>query len=68
MKKLNTWKNLKSVQKLLREYTDGTKAKLDSSVLVLELVKDTDEETLILSDGIKLTSLSVSLSALLLRA
>ncbi|MCY7286303.1 MAG: helicase [Cyanobacteria bacterium CAN_BIN43] len=68
LKKLNTWKGIKSVQKLLRDYTDGTKAQLENSTFVAELVKDTDEKNLILSNGIKTTSLSISLSAMLLRA
>jgi hypothetical protein len=68
LKKLNTWKGIKSVQKLLRNYTDGAKAELETSVFVAELVKDTDEKNLILSDGIKPSALSISLSALLLRA
>lgn len=68
LKKLNTWKGMKSVQKLLRDYTDGAKAQLDTPTFVLDLVKDTDEKNLILSDGIKPASLSISLSAMLLRA
>ena len=68
LKKLNTWKGIKLVQRLLRDYTDGAKSQLDTPSFVSELVKDTDEKNLILSDGIKPASLSVSLSALLLRA
>ncbi len=68
LKKLNTWKGIKSVQKLLRDYTDGAKAQLETSAFVTELVKDTDEKNLILSDGIKPTRLSVNLLAILLRA
>ena len=68
LKKLNAWKGSKSIQKLLRDYTDGTKAQLDTPAFVSELVKDTEEKNLILSDGIKPRSLSISLSALLLRA
>ena len=68
LKKLNEWKGIKSVQKLLRDYTDGTKAQLETSIFAAELVKDTNEKNLILSDGIKTTALTVSLSAMLLRA
>jgi superfamily II DNA or RNA helicase len=68
LKKLNAWKGMRSVQKLLRNYTDGAKAQLNAPAFVLELVKDTEEKNLILSDGIKPISLSISLSALLLRA
>lgn len=68
LKKLNTWKGIKSVQKLLRDYTDGSKSQLDTPTFVAELVKDIDEKNLILSDGIKPATLSTSLSAMLLRA
>ena len=68
LKKLNTWKGIKSVQKILRDYTDGTKAQLDALTFVTELVKDTDEKNLIVSDSIKPTLLTLSLSAMLLRA
>jgi hypothetical protein len=68
LQKLNLWKGSKLVQKLLRDYTDGAKAQLETPMFVLELVKDTDEKNLILSSGVKPASLSISLSALLLRA
>lgn len=68
LNKLNTWKDIKSIQKLLRDYTEGAKAQLETEIFVAELVRDTDEKNLILSDGIKPTALSVSLSAMLLRA
>lgn len=68
LKKLNTWKGIKSVQKLLRDYTDGAKAQLETSTFVIELVKDTDEKNLILGDSVKPTALSISISAMLLRA
>ena len=68
LKKLNAWKGIKSIQKLLRDYTDGAKAGLDNPVFVAELVKETDEKNLILSDCVKPTTLSVSLLAILLRA
>jgi hypothetical protein len=65
---LNTWKGIKSVQKLLRDYTDGAKAQQETPAFLAELVKDTDEKNLILSDGVKPTTLSVNLLAILLRA
>ncbi|PPS41945.1 helicase-related protein [Chroococcidiopsis sp. TS-821] len=68
LKKLNAWKGIKSVQKLLREYTDGAKAQLETAIFVAELVKDTDEKNLILNNSVKPTTISISLSALLLRA
>ncbi|MDX2099051.1 MAG: DEAD/DEAH box helicase, partial [Leptolyngbyaceae cyanobacterium bins.59] len=68
LRKLNNWKDMKSVQKLLKEYTDGAKAQLEPAEFTVQLVKDTDEQNLILSDGIKPTRLSVSLCAMLLRA
>ena len=68
LKKLNLWKGIKPVQKLLRDYTDGAKAQLDSSGLVTALIKDTDALNLIASEGIKPTTLKFSLASLLLRA
>jgi hypothetical protein len=56
------------VQKLLREYTNGAKSKLEPVEFVTELVKDTDERNLILEEGIKPSSLKISLAAMLLRA
>jgi len=67
-KKLNAWKEIKQVQKLLREYTDGNKANLDDETFVMQLVEDTDKLNLIATEGIKPTSMQVSLAALLLRA
>lgn len=67
-KKLNTWKETKGVQKLLREYTDGDKSKHDDANFIINLVQDTDTLNLIASEGIKATSLKISLAALLLRA
>ncbi|ODH03087.1 helicase [Nostoc sp. KVJ20] len=68
LKKLNTWKEMKAVQKLLKEYTDGNKAILDDENFVIQLVQDTDKLNLIVFEGIKPTSIQVSLAALLLRA
>jgi hypothetical protein len=68
LRKLNTWKGSKPIQKLLREYTDGAKSKLDPADFVAELVKDTDEKNLILEEGIKPSSLKISLAAMLVRA
>lgn len=68
LKKLNSWKNLKPVQKLLREYTDGSKAQLENADFVIQLVADTDNLNLLGTDEIKAINLRVSLSALLLRA
>ncbi len=68
LKKLNAWKGIKSVQKLLHDYTDGAKAQLETPAFLAELVKDTDEKNLILSDGVRPTTLSVNLLAILLRA
>ncbi|BCL40119.1 helicase-related protein [Nostoc sp. MS1] len=68
LKKLNSWKEMKPVQKLLKEYTDGIKASLDDENFVIELVQDTDKLNLIFSEGIKPTSIKVSLAAFLLKA
>ena len=68
LKKLNSWKESKLVQKLLKDYTDGDKTSLDDEKFVIQLVQDTDKLNLILTEGIKPTSMQISLSALLLRA
>jgi hypothetical protein len=62
--KLNTWKETKQVQKLLREYTDGAKAQLDDAAFVTHLVQDTEILNLIVYDGIKASTLQVSLAAI----
>ncbi len=67
-KKLNAWKEIKGVQKLLREYTDGDKAQLDDATFVTHLVQDTDKLNLIAHVAIKPTRLQFSLAALLVRA
>jgi hypothetical protein len=67
LKKLNSWKNLKPVQKLLRSYTDGDKISLEDADFVTQLVADTDALNLLGSDEIKAVSLTAHLSALLLR-
>ena len=68
LKKLNSWRENKSVQKLLKEYTDGNKAGLDNDNFVIQLVEDTDRLNLILDEGIKSTSIKIYLAAFLLRA
>jgi hypothetical protein len=68
LQKLNAWKGLRVVQRLLRDYTEGAKSKLDSSAFVTKLVQDTDLLNLVADEGIKPTSLQISLAALLLRA
>ena len=67
LKKLNSWKNLKIVQKLLRSYTDGDKAALEDTNFVIQLVADTNDLNLLDSDEAKAISLCIGLSALLLR-
>lgn len=68
LKKLNSWKESKSVQKLLKEYTDGHKSNLDDEKFIIQLVEDTHRLNLILDEGIKPRSMQMSLAALLLRA
>ncbi len=67
LKKLNSGKELKKVQKLLREYTDGNQSQLDDGEFIKQLVKDTEILNLLNLEGIKPISLKASLSALLLR-
>ncbi|YAF99049.1 MAG: helicase-related protein (plasmid) [Nodularia sp. CChRGM 3473] len=68
LKKLNSWRENKSVQKLLKDYTDGDKSGLDNEKFVIQLVQDTDKLNLILDEGIKPSSVQFSLAAFLLRA
>lgn len=67
LKKLNSGKELKKVQKLLRDYTDGDCLQFDDDEFVSSLVNDTEILNLLSFEGIKPVSLKVSLSALLLR-
>ncbi|MEM8586073.1 MAG: helicase-related protein [Bacteroidota bacterium] len=67
LKKLNTWKNLKSVQKLMREYTDGNSSQLSNEDFVSQLIFEVDALNLLASDEIRAVSLRVSISALLMR-
>ncbi len=67
LKKLNSGKELKKVQKLLRDYTDGDRLQLNDDEFISSLVNDTEILNLLSFEGIKPVSLKVSLSALLLR-
>jgi hypothetical protein len=68
LKKLNSCKHMKDVQKLLRNYTEGEASKLEISNFVVQLVFDTSRLSLLPTDTVRPTSLRVSLSAMLLRA
>ncbi|MDJ0773370.1 MAG: helicase-related protein [Mastigocoleus sp. MO_167.B18] len=67
IKKLSSWKDIKQVQKLLREYTEGSQNNLDDKTFIVQLVRDTDKLSLLPNYGIKATSLKVSLAAILMR-
>ncbi|MBW4532305.1 MAG: hypothetical protein KME09_00025 [Pleurocapsa minor HA4230-MV1] len=67
LKKLNSGKGQKKVQKLLREYTDSNQSQLNDDEFIEQIVKDTEILNLLNLDRIKPTSLKASLSALLLR-
>ena len=67
LKKLNSGKGLKKVQKLLREHTDGSLNQLDDNEFIKHLVNNTEALNLLNSMEIKPASLKVSLSALLVR-
>jgi hypothetical protein len=68
LKKLNGGKHMKGVQKIMKDYTDGEKAKLEGEQFLIQLIEDTDMLNLLSFDGIKPTTLRLSLSALLMRA
>jgi hypothetical protein len=67
LSKLSSGKELKKVQKLLREFTDGDRSNLSDSEFIEQLVKDTNTLNLLGFEVIKPTTLKASLSALLLR-
>ena len=67
LKKLNQGKELKNVQKLLKEYTDGSKANLNNNELVIKLVEDTNLLNLLSFDEVRASSLRMSLASLLLK-
>ncbi|MFN9609001.1 MAG: hypothetical protein ACK571_12450, partial [Pseudanabaena sp.] len=67
LKKLNSCKHSKLVQKLLKDYTTGEKAKLAHDAFVAQLVADTEKLNLLAIDNAKASSLQISLDALLLR-
>lgn len=67
LKKLNAGRGKKSVTKLLKDYSEGSKAALEDMEFVKQLVIDTDMLNLLESDEIKAVNLQVHLSALLLR-
>lgn len=68
LKKLNYSKEVRSVQKLLRDYTDGKPAQLGISEFIKELVTSTEALSLLPSEGIKPVNIKTSVSALLIRA
>jgi superfamily II DNA or RNA helicase len=65
LKKLNTWKSLKSVTRLLKNFTDGSQSKLEDEAFITELLAEVDRLNLMESDQIQAVSLKVTLSALL---
>lgn len=67
LKKLNSCKYSKLVQKLLKDYTTGESAKLDNDAFVAQLVEDTNKLNLLAIDKVKAESLQISLQAMLLR-
>lgn len=67
LKKLSQYAEQKQVQKLLREFTDGGKSQLSDGDWIEQLVRETQLLSLLAFDGIKPTTLKVSLLAMLLR-
>ena len=66
LNKLNQHKQNKKVQKLLKDYTDGNKSKLEDEQFIIELVNDTNILSLINTEIVKPSLLKFSLSALLM--
>jgi SNF2 family DNA or RNA helicase len=67
-KKLRASKELKQVQKLLREYAEQKSKTLDDESFLVQLMQDTDKLNLLPFESIKPTYMQVSLEAVLLRA
>jgi hypothetical protein len=67
LKKLNSSKEQKKVQKLLRDYTEGEKSKDGDVIFLKNLVRDTEYLNLIDFDRAKPTDLKISLVAILLK-
>lgn len=68
LKKLNSHKEQKNVQALLRKFTEGLANELDDITFVAELVQQVERLSLLDFSGIKPVSLRLSLAALLMRA
>jgi superfamily II DNA or RNA helicase len=64
---LSQWKDKGKVKRLLKEYTDGEKSKLAPDVLLVNLLEETQNLNLLLSELIQPTSVRVSVAAMLLR-
>jgi hypothetical protein len=67
LNKLSQAKEMKKVQKLLKDYTDGEQSQLNDEQFILGLVEDTEQLNLLTFDKAKPSSLKLSLSAMLLR-
>jgi superfamily II DNA or RNA helicase len=67
LKILNDWKDKKSVQQILRNYTDGEESKLPLAEYVVSLVGETMSQSLFPKEQIQPCFLRLSLSAMLLR-
>jgi len=67
LNKLDYAKDLRGVQKLLKDYTDGNSSKLTDQEFIMNLVKATDNLSLLTKDQAQPSSLKFSLCALLLR-
>ena len=67
LKKLNGGKELRKVQKLLRDYTEGSKSLLSDDQFTKQLINDTEMLNLLHFEGVKPSQLMASLSAMLIR-
>ncbi|MEM9217289.1 MAG: helicase-related protein [Cyanobacteria bacterium P01_F01_bin.150] len=68
LKRLNSGKEIKQVQRFLRKYTDGDQSKLDDAEFVVQFVADADALNLLESTDTKAVAISVRLSAILIRS
>ncbi len=66
LNQLNQHKEKKTVQELLKNYTDGEKSRLPDGNFILALIKDIEDMALLNFETIKQSKMTVSLDALLM--
>jgi superfamily II DNA or RNA helicase len=67
LKKLNQNKTKRTVQKLLKDYTDGNQSNLETSIFTKEFVNDTARLSLVDFEAIKPINIKIKIHGLLMR-